>query len=140
MSEEIVKAPALGISIQSTAGGHQIVFQTHVDQATSKEELDKLTDRFIAVANRQQAKSDLIELEKNREVQIQQLENLRADRARIDMALAASAEPNNGRRTARISPTEEKAREQSVVMEDQLIKVLKRFETQIKETQAIIGQ
>lgn len=136
---EVVKAPALGISIQSTAGAHQIVFQTHVDQETPKEELDTLTDRWIAVVARQQAKADLVELEKNREVQVTQLTSLRENLSRVDQKLTESA-PSDGRRAPRISPHELKSRDDLVAMDKNLVAVLQRFDKQIAETRVIIGE
>ena len=92
---EAEKAPALGISVQCAAGEATLVFQTHVDQATDKATLDELVDRLTAVAARQKAKVDLVDVEKNLKVSERDLGRMRDDRARVELALTA---PQEGRR------------------------------------------
>lgn len=130
-------APALGVSVQLEFAGGTLVFQTHVAQETSKAELDALADKLIAVADRQRAKATVRELKTNKESQVAQLQNLREDRDRIDALVAAPAA--DGRRNPRPDQTQVRAREQSVVMEQKLVELIKRMDDQIAEAEGIIA-
>lgn len=134
---KLPEAAALGISVQLEFPGGTLVFQTHVPQDTGKAVLDEMTDRLIAVADRQRAKNTVIELKRNKETQVAQLHNLREDRARIDADIAAPAE--DGRRKPRPDQSQTRAREQSVVMEHKLVDIIKRMDEQIAEAEGVIA-
>jgi cell division protein FtsI/penicillin-binding protein 2 len=134
---KLPEAAALGISVQLEFPGGTLVFQTHVPQETSKTDLDALTDKVIAVADRQRAKNTVTELKRNKESQLAQLLNLREDRDRIDAQIEAPAE--DGRRKPKPDQSQVRAREQSVVMEQKLVDIIKRMDEQIAEAEGIIA-
>jgi hypothetical protein len=133
---KVPEAPALGISVQLEFPGGTLVFQTHVDAATTKEQLDSKVDTLIAVVERQRAKNQIVELKRNRQSQMAQLTGLRDDRARLDEEAATVVE---GRRVAKPNETQKRARDQSVVMEGKLIDIIKRFDAEIAEAEAVVA-
>ena len=75
---------ALGMSVQYLVSeGRQIVFQTHLDLDSSKDEVDALLDSCFAAADRQKAKYDVDYWEDEIRKQTILLENAKADIARI---------------------------------------------------------
>lgn len=136
---EITPVPALGISIQAAVGdGLQIVFQTHVDQATPPKELNAMLDRLTAATKRQQAKVDLVALEKNLKVNLAQLERQREDRSRIEATLST---PDPTRRLTNKNEADLKQkREQADVNEKRMQDMIRDIQEEITKTQALIAQ
>lgn len=131
-------APALGISVQVTAGSAQLVFQTHVPQETTAEALSELVDRVQAVAKRQQAIADLVELRRSLKGDEQTLVRMREDRARID---ALQAAPQEGRRNPNRAADADlaKQRSQADATEKRMVEIINNTRQQIADTEAIAG-
>lgn len=132
-------APALGISIQCTAGTSQLVFQTHVPQESNKAALDALVDRLTAVADRQKAKADLIDMRKNLKVQEAQLVRMREDRGRIETAAAV---PQDGRRNpnrAADSQKLEQQRQQADANEKRMGEIITEVRNDIAAAEAVVA-
>lgn len=134
---EVIKEPALGISIQCQAGTTGIVFQTFVEKDAGLKEINGLLDRVTKAAARQQAKVDLVELEKNLKVNMDQLVRMREDRARIE---ARSAAPQEGRRNQTRAPVlNEQQREQADANDKRLGEIIGDMIKQIDDTKAVIA-
>lgn len=130
-------APALGISVQCTAGDSVIVFQTHVDQATDDAALNTLLDRLTKAAARQKAKAELPALEQRLKVETAQLTRLREDRTRIESALSA---PQEGRRNQDRNAADLKVkRDQADATEKRYIEIIADINETIAATQALIA-
>lgn len=137
MSDDPTKVPALGVSL--TALGGALVFQTFVDRDVSVQDLNALVDKFDMVGRRQQAKLDLVELEKNLKVNEDQLVRMREDRGRIEQQLAA---PQEGRRNPQRGADEAKlrqSRDQADATEKRMIEVIENFRVQIDAAKALIA-
>lgn len=131
------RGPALGVSFQGLGGA--LVFQTHVDQNTSVADLNALVDKLDRVAKRQQAKLDLVDLEKNLKVNEDQVLRMREDRARVEQQLTA---PQEGRRNPNRATDDAKlrqAREQADVTEKRYVEIIGGFREQITAAKALIA-
>ena len=100
MSDSMGELPALGVSINAQfAAGRQIVFQTHVAQDVSGEDLDRLLDKLNASVDRAEAFYSIEDFEKALKVNENQLYVLNQRINEMDAGLHEKA--SDGRRSAR---------------------------------------
>lgn len=108
---EVQGEAALGISIQSQVSGvRQVVFQTHVPAATSKEELDKLLDTLAEVCDRQEAfyQIDIAQQEHDRATKM--LEDMQYRLDNVDHNARVKHEASGRRTPFKLSAQEETAK------------------------------
>lgn len=138
MNETALAAPALGVSVQCAAGESTIVFQTHIPlEDANKAKLDSMVDMLTAVAARQKAKVELVEMRKNLKVNEDQLVRMREDRVRVERDLTAPAEGrrNQDRNAAELT----KQRGQADANEKRFGEIIRDIKEAIAATEAVIA-
>jgi hypothetical protein len=112
--DDLKGEPALGISVSAQyAAGRTVVFQTHVDQAISKEDLAAIVDKLNAVADRDEAYYAQEQARRQVEVEENALNNMMARLNEVDAKYQEQAAANP-RRNGRISESEVRERKQAV--------------------------
>ena len=110
----VVTAPALGVSLNAQfAAGRQVVFQTHVAQDISEDELNKLLDTMNAVADRAEAYYGQDQARKQLEVEEKALLNMTRRLSEIEGNIRIKAAQDNRRGGYKPSATEEVQKKQA---------------------------
>ena len=107
------ETPALGVSVNMQfAAGRQLVFQTHVPQETSAEELNVLLDKMNAVADRAEAYYAQEQARRQLETEEKALANMarRLSEVESNIQLKASLD---GRRNPKPSAQDETQKKQA---------------------------
>ena len=110
---ETVKVPALGISISAQyATGRTVVFQTHVDLETSKDDLIRIVDKLNAIADRDEAFYAIEQAERQLEVETNATKNMarRLEEIETNISIKMTAE---GKRNPKLSAQDEMQKKQA---------------------------
>jgi len=106
------ESPALGVSVNvQFAAGRQVVFQTHVPQECSAEDLNILLDKMNAVADRAEAFYAQEQARKQLEVEENALNNLVRRLGEMETNIQTKAVAD-GRRNPKLSAQDEMAKKQ----------------------------
>lgn len=136
---KIPEAAALGVSVQLEFPGGTLVFQTHVAQEASPAELNAMTDKLVAVVERQRAKNTLVELKRNLEKDISDLEKLRGSRELMDAENMRAHAESGKRGEFKLSAQQSQQRAQTEINEKVYGQRIVDFKRQIAEAEGIIA-
>ena len=134
MADEL---PAIGISFKAVpANDREIVFQTHVAQDVSKEELNGLLDRLADACERQGAKVALVQLRKELEKHEKHVRQMGEDLVRIDEKARDEWEKSSRRGPYTMSKTDAAAKAQATVTKARFEEEIDKIKEQIAEFEA----
>ena len=114
----VVEVPGWGVSISvalDKAGQRSMVFQTHVPQDMSREDINTLVDLAFAIADRQADSYRLVELVHDLRLAKKALANSKADLIRIDADHVQRWENSGKRGDPKRHPNEEANRNNVLV-------------------------
>lgn len=129
-------APALGISVEAQySTGRKVVFQSHVDQATSAEDISKLLDKVNGVVDRQEAYYAIDQAQRQLEVEENALFNFaqRLNDIEGNIQIKMTAE---GRRNPKVTAQDEIQKKQALdTLEHgkKRVEIAKKFLEELKQ-------
>lgn len=131
--------PAMGFSYQfQVVDGISMVFQTHLDQTSAKEDIDELCDRVASVAERQKAKLELPEVRRHYGIAVTQLEIAERDYVNSQGRFEAIADASP-RREKGITAQQRTTLDNLKTSIDRLHADVRRWESEIAKREAIVN-
>lgn len=133
---EAASTPALGVSFTvNVPGDRNLVFQTHLAQTDTVEQVNAVIDRIMAVSDRLVAKYTVPLLEAQLEVETAQLARIKDDLERVDKLHAdrAKTHADTRRGTYKVDPKETQQREQVVAMYKTYAEKVDKLKKQLDE-------
>lgn len=110
-------APAIGISLQVKVDNRRdLVFQTHIAQESSLEQINGLIDKVAAAADRQSARYELQQIEMELELNTKRLPRAVEDLESVDKKHAQDWAGRQRRGDPKLAPQQEQERRNAIAM------------------------